>query len=311
MNTDFMNYLLATEMSKNYLPKKPINDIFHYTSSNALKSILFENEYVTLWASGYRLLNDTTEGTYISEVYKKACEELFKSHKIGKKFLNVILKAQLSDKTLFSFTDRQTYTSKIEECDQYVACFSTKGDHLPMWNYYCKNNTYEAFNIGFYPNVIVQYLTELFANKHINVHISHVIYKATEQKRLIKKVLLELNEFYPKIDDKTIIDVLCDRLFKWKLLFKSIKFEHENEVRIIIDVAKDKENIVVKYRTYKGYIIPYIELEIPKNAVASVGLGPLFLNEGERKQQIQILEQMLRQQDYDALAGASEIKIRY
>ena len=44
MNTDFMDYLLAAEMSKNYLPKKPIKDIFHYTSSNTIKSILLENE---------------------------------------------------------------------------------------------------------------------------------------------------------------------------------------------------------------------------------------------------------------------------
>lgn len=95
------------------------------------------------------------------------------------------------------------------------------------------------------------------------------------------------------------------------MLFKSERFEYENEVRIIVDVAKNKNDINVKYRTYKGYIIPYIELEMPKSSVATVKLGPLFLDEKGREEQIQILKQMLRQEGYDAYADASQIKIRY
>ena len=151
----------------------------------------------------------------------------------------------------------------------------------------------------------------MFADKHINVHMSPIIYKKEDQKNLIKKTVLELNELYRGVDDAEFIDILSNRLFKWKLLFKSEKFEHEKEVRIIVDVAKSKKDIHVKYRTYKGYIIPYIVLNMPKRVVASVRLGPLFLDQEERKQQIQILQQLLRSEDYDALAQASEIKIRY
>ena len=311
MNKNLIDYLLISELSKDYLPKMPIGDIFHYTSSNTLKNILFEHKQVVLHASRYEFLNDTMEGVYILEVYKEACEELFEDRKISKNFLDIILKAEPSNKTLFSFTDRHTNVSTIEECDHYVACFSTENDHLPMWNYYSKGSFYEAVNIGFYLNDVFEYLTEVFADKHINVHKSPIIYKKEDQKNLIKKTVLELNELYRGVDDAEFIDILSNRLFKWKLLFKSEKFEHEKEVRIIVDVAKSKKDIHVKYRTYKGYIIPYIELKMPKRAVASVRLGPLFLDQEERKQQIQILQQLLRSEDYDALAQASEIKIRY
>ena len=311
MNKNLIDYLLISELSKDYLPRMPIGDIFHYTSSNTLKNILFEHKQVVLHASRYELLNDTMEGIYILEVYKEACEELFEDRKISKNFLDIILKARLSNKTLFSFTDRNTNVSTIEDCDHYVACFSTADDHLPMWNYYSKGSFYEAVNIGFYPNDVFEYLTEVFADKHINVHMSPIIYKKEDQKNLIKKTVLEISEYYQGFDDTEFIGILSNRLFKWKLLFKSEKFEHENEVRIIVDVAKNKNDINVKYRTYKGYIIPYIELEMPKSVVSTVKLGPLFLDEKGREEQIQILKQMLRQEGYDAYADASQIKIRY
>ena len=311
MNKKLMDFLLISELSKDYLPKMPTGDVFHYTSSNTFDKILFEHKQVVLHASRYDLLNDTMEGIYILEVYKEACEELFEDHKISKNFLDVLLKARLSNKTLFPFTDSYTNVSTIEECDHYVVCFSTEDDHLPMWNYYSKGSFYEAVNIGFYPDDIFRHLTELFSDKHINVHISPIIYKEAEQKNLIKNFVLKLNEFFQEVEDKEIIDILSNRLFKWKLLFKSEKFEHENEVRIIVDVAKNKNDINVKYRTYKGYIIPYIELEMPKSVVSTVKLGPLFLDEKGREEQIQILKQMLHKEGYDAYADASQIKIRY
>ena len=101
MNKNLIDYLLISELSKDYLPRMPIGDIFHYTSSNTLKNILFEHKQVVLHASRYELLNDTMEGIYIFEVYKEACEELFEDRKISKNFLGIILKARYQIRLCF------------------------------------------------------------------------------------------------------------------------------------------------------------------------------------------------------------------
>ena len=104
MNKNLINYLLISELSKDYLPRMPIGDIFHYTSSNTLKNILFEHKQVVLHASRYELLNDTMEGIYILEVYKEACEELFEDRKISKNFSLLLLIMYLLYKSYDLFT---------------------------------------------------------------------------------------------------------------------------------------------------------------------------------------------------------------
>ena len=45
----------------------------------------------------------------------------------------------------------------------------------------------------------------------------------------------------------------------WSLIFKKECFEHEKEVRLIVDIAKNTP-IEIKYRNNYGYVIPFIEM---------------------------------------------------
>lgn len=302
-------------LSKNFLPKLSHFDIYHYTSESGFNSILFnsnDSENITLWASRYDCLNDKSEGKNIPKIYKETCEELLNDKKIKETFYNTIIKIKSSDKALFSFKPQQAKKSAMKKCERYIISFSTQEDSLPMWNYYSKGNYYEGFNIGFYSNEIIKMLQDVFADKFVNVWLGPVVYDKGEQKKVISDIILNLYNSDYVNNEKFLTDFISQRLFDLNLVFKNEKYKHENEVRIVIDVAKNKNEISVKYRTYKGYTIPYIEIKIPKENVASVTLGPLPLRNMELKKQKQIVKERLNRNGYNnALVNSSEIPVRF
>lgn len=302
-------------LNKDFLPKLSNSDIYHYTSESGFNSILFSSndlENITLWASRYDCLNDKSEGEIILEIYKETCKELLNDRKIDKTFYDIIVDLKLSDEVLFSFEPQQEKDSEMREYNRYIISFSTEEDSLPMWNYYSKGNYYEGFNIRFYPNEIIDTLQNYFKDKFVNVWLGPVVYDKDAQKDLTKKLILTLFESYDGENQEFLTDFISRRLLDLSLVFKNEKFKHENEVRIVIDVAENENDISVKYRTYKGYTIPYIEIKIHKDKVISVTLGPLPLRNTEIKKQKQIVKERLKRNGYNnAFVNSSEIPVRF
>lgn len=59
------------------MPAQYRGELYHYTSPAGLTSILLgDPRAMTLWASRYDVLNDTTEGEVATKVYKEVCEEI-------------------------------------------------------------------------------------------------------------------------------------------------------------------------------------------------------------------------------------------
>lgn len=314
MRKDFNDNCICIILEKKYLPQMPLTDIYHYTSDSGFNSILFnqnESDNITIWASRFDCLNDKSEGKNVVSIYRELCQELLNNREIRKDFFDTIVDLRPSEKALFSFTQEQNKSSNMQECSRYIISFSTEKDSLPMWNYYSKGNYYEGFNIGFEPRNLNMSLKNSFKDKNINANIYSVIYNQEEMKELIKNVILQLYESYDESNSKLLTDVISQRLFDWSLCFKSDEFEHEKEVRAVIDVADDENDTIVKYRTYKGYIIPYIEIKIPKNEVTSVSFGPLLFDEKEKQKQKNIMKKMLISQNYCDNVEMSEIPVRY
>lgn len=301
-------------LNKDFLPKLSHSNIYHYTSESGFNSILFnsnDSENITLWASRYDCLNDKSEGEIILEIYKETCKELLSDGKIDKTFYDIIVDLKPSDEVLFSFKPQQAKKSAMKKCERYIISFSTEEDSLPMWNYYSKGNYYEGFNIGFYSNEIIDMLQDVFADKFVNVWLGPVVYDKGKQKKVISDIILNLYNSDYANNEKFLIGFISQRLFDLNLVFKNEKYKHENEVRIVIDVAENENDINVKYRTYKGYTIPYIEIKISKEKVISVTLGPLPLRNTEIKKQKQIVKERLTNNDYFALVNSSEIPVRF
>lgn len=302
-------------LNKDFLPKLSHSNIYHYTSESGFNSILFnsnDSENITLWASRYDCLNDKSEGVIILEIYKETCKELLSDGKIDKTFYDIIVDLKPSDEVLFSFKPQQAKKSAMKKCERYIISFSMEEDSLPMWNYYSKGNYYEGFNIGFYSNEIIDMLQDVFADKFVNVWLGPVVYDKGKQKKVISDIILNLYNSDYANNEKFLIGFISQRLFDLNLVFKNEKYKHENEVRIVIDVAENENDINVKYRTYKGYTIPYIEIKISKEKVISVTLSPLPLRNTEIKKQKQIVKERLKRNGYNnALVNSSEIPVRF
>lgn len=295
------------------------DEIFHYTSPNGFNSILFGDSYnITFWASRYDCLNDASEGTIAQIIYKEVCEEMRHNNEITDEMYNVIANVVPVRTVLFMYNEDDNIKVTREECDRFVCSFSKNKDALAMWNYYSKGNKYEGYNVGVFALSVKDSLAKSFDNKKVSVHICPVIYNKAEQKSIIRKLLLKLQDLYSKDHETSIRYVISNKLLEWSLTFKSEYFQHEEEVRIIVDVAKKTKNGImqkrpldIKYRDAHGYIIPYIELKIAKDVLISVCAGPLQCDDNQKEIQKDIMKTRLQESGYTAIADYPKIPIRY
>lgn len=163
---DFHEFLIDLTYENAYMPNEYNENIFHYTSPNGFNSILFGNEEkVTLWANRYDCLNDMSEGTISSHVYKEVCEDLLESKKITKEQYDEISNLEANKKkfTTYNIIDNETginSMTKMKKCQKYICSFLKNPDSLAMWNYYSKESKYEGYNIGFHSNNQYKYLID-------------------------------------------------------------------------------------------------------------------------------------------------------
>lgn len=134
-----------------------IDMIYHYTSAEALMSIIQENG-IHLRFSQYDCLNDANEGGEAVRIQKEICEELIKENTEGQ-VLELIEKiaevtprynaliapkhgkpgeVTIKDGKLSGEASITVYNS---ETIPYICCFSKSKDSLPMWNCCCKKNS--------------------------------------------------------------------------------------------------------------------------------------------------------------------------
>lgn len=301
-------------LNVSYMPEVYKDDIFHYTSSNGFNSILFnKNEMITLWASRFDCQNDVTEGKIAQLVFHEVCDEMRETGEINKELYETIYNVAPTRTHLFIRFDKKGQPKfSRPECDRYITCFSKNKDSLAMWNYYSKGNKYEGFNIGFSPEQIKSELWDYFKNEEVDIKMYQIIYEKQTQKDIIRKLLLKLDEVYEKKLSNQIRCYISNQLYDWSLVFKSEYFQHEEEVRIIVYVAKRTKNGIlqkgpmdVQYRNNYGLTIPYISLNLDKKILKSVGIGPLYCDNAQKENQKNIMYERLSYNGYE------DIKIEY
>lgn len=256
--------------------------LYHYTSINALESILRNN---CLWITNSNFLNDKTELIYSIDLFK----ELFDSKKYD--FINA--------------KDMERYVIIINDIlsNCYIFSSSTNNDSLALWGNYSK---YDGYNIEFDLDTFFKRQIEskifLVCNDKDAKLIpiggkssddiedssyilsGEVIYNIDQQKEIISDVfscinsLYQILKTYPHIteqDESTIhsrvlraIAVLSD----YMQLFKNPCFASEQEKRIIFQIGKNLD--VIKYRTSYGSFIPYIIVKFEDLPITGVNVGP-------------------------------------
>lgn len=312
--SEFDELLFTLGFNNEYMPEEYFGELFHYTSPAGFLSILSgDSSNTTIWASRYDCLNDASEGNVAYSVYQEVCEELIEQKAITPEIFSILTTAKPAKNVTIRVKEAISIEVKELVCNRYICSFSKNKDSLAMWNYYSKGNKYEGFNIGFSSHAVDESLWNYLEEKEADFHIYPIIYKKSEQKKLVfdfLNAILSHKSILEK-DMKIVLNNVAEQLTLWELIFKEECFQHEEEVRIIVDVAKRDTNIAIKYRINAGFIIPYIELKLHKHSVLDVSFGPLQYSDHQKNHQLTVMKEMLNQCGYHTNVVCSEIPVRY
>jgi hypothetical protein len=297
------------------------SEVYHYTSPEGFREIIGGKNNCLRFTRSV-CLNDSSEGKYIEQIYESSIKKLLDTKSISNEFFDEIkgIRPETIEEVERDTTDeekeRYNEWEKInksglpapekhyswKECDTYICCFSKSRDSLPMWNYYSKNDRYEGYNIGFHTGLGWGFYDNAF----------DVVYSEEEQTQLIEAVVIKAYDVYQKDGDcQKAKQAITYCLTSWRFMFKHSYFQHEEEVRAIYHLPRDRQphdKPKIEFRTKNGMIIPYVELPFEKQAVSNVTIAPLVTEEIA----VETAKQFLVEKGYPhQLVFKSKIPIRY
>lgn len=275
---------------------------------------------IKLWFTQYDSLNDKTERAEFFNFLKRYCLRREDAGKFSSAFCERIANLKGSDRCIISLRDADWTNSdgqkvptthvKAMECDTYLCCFSTESDSLAMWNYYSKSDWYEGYSIEFFNN---DYTFGCF-EKGYSLTVQKVLYSETEKTTLLDEILIPFAQVYEKVTDEykeKIISFIQSEINQLQFAFKSSCFEHEKEVRAILRVPKngfdDCQRFERRYRTNKGIIIPYVELDIAESSIGRITIAPLLESNIAKKN----AEDFLSSRGHNVFVETSRVPIRF
>lgn len=214
--------------------------VYHYTSIDALISIL-QKDRITLRATNCMYLNDSNEILEGINAVKRVDDQYI----INKETFN----------------------------DHFITSFSTNSDDLSMWGMYAANGNGVAIGLK---------LTDI--QNHYN-NSMRCTYGAEESDRVLRGFLSVLKTgssvFMPYNGEKSKIvqhseEEISQRIIQ-QLIFsclttKNISYKFESEIRSVIDNNVIKKEVL--YRNKNGIIVPYLNIDLSKETVSEIIIGP-------------------------------------
>lgn len=295
------------------------NIVYHYTSPSGLLGIVDNGENsknAKLWFTRWDSLNDKNERYDIREVLKRYKE--LKKDDIPKEFQDAIQKLIDTDVNEWELSARplrddagKPIISEIDSKNVYICSFSTDKDSLPMWNYYSKSSRYEGYALRIDFVKWEKYIENLYGYR---LEGYQIIYPEEDKMKKIDEILLKCKRDLKDIqkfsngmqNPEDIKRNFSLSIAELQFYFKDEHFSHEKEVRVILKIPKDKK-ITPKYRAGNGYIIRYVEVSVPKEAITSVTVGPLLEKELAEKN----VKEMMESRGCSCDVYTSEIPIRF
>ena len=224
-------------MSMQSIIDRPQRTLYHYTSLEALVSIL-GRERILLWATNASYLNDPTE---ISN---------------GIEVINEIEKSDL----------------KLEDFrNYYLTSFSDNPDSLVMWSKYGSKGG--GCSIGFdydcicraYGQVCKCIYGKQKASEHLRNSLN-LIDNGVITSFGMPKLSEEEEASSKRASREMILQATC-------LMVKNEAYSHENETRGFVCVPPESYKYV-NFRLVNNYVSPYVQMELSKNALRRIVIGP-------------------------------------
>ena len=244
--------------------------LYHYTSLDALIGGIITIDNIKLRCSHYDYLNDPNE-MHIGELF---------THKI------------LQEADIHNF-------STIKK-DVFILSLSKEKDSLPMWNMYGKGG--KGVMLEFRTSVMSEHFLNLESCLYCNKRGELVGNDIAARFNRIVNFLIEAHKpsFPPKIMSQMVGEMQLDAI---NCIVKSADFKHEREVRAVFDL-KNKSSI--EFYLKNNIVVPYITIELPKNSIRRIWIGPTQDKNRTRKS----LDMFLKSLGYDIDVVESEIEYR-
>jgi hypothetical protein len=232
--------------------------LYHYTSINTLKNILYKSDgkdFFILRGTDIGYLNDVTE-------YSSAQEIMFDILKEYEETLPEDENKHLSDKLGENFF-RRLATNFGLTTTPFITSFSEHRDSLPMWSMYGRNG--DGVAIGCQKITLEN---PLFGNWGI------CTYNAEFFKKKMSKTF---DDLYKRIEISPngklkYTGGLINDLGVYFSILKDKAYEYEQEWRLVMSRSKnDKE---IHFQNSDKLLKPYIENEFPKSAMKEIIIGP-------------------------------------
>lgn len=230
-----MAYGIRYKSNNGKMIEKSFQTMYHYTDMNALPNILRQDKIV-LWGTNCLYLNDR--------------QEIKEGISIVRKVLNI----ELQQGAFRNY---------------YITSFSGNGDEMSMWRMYASDG--HGCALGFNPKLVYLPSSDIFDFCSVCKYGEEELPDLKTELKFAKLTNHSLDK-----DDKVqsynnqeqeVNNFLVDTCVS----IKNHAFKIEQEVR---GVKYQNDYGKVKARVKNGIIIPYIEVEIPKEALTEITLGP-------------------------------------
>ena len=257
----------AENILTRHLKQRPRGILYHYTSMDALQSILSNGK---LRASDVFYLNDSTELTN------------------ARHFIQTLVETRLSSDTELSHKAQQHFGKLADEMngEVFVASFSEDGDSLPQWRGYGGDGFGVAF--GFLPAAIaagiledpVGSVVQGGGGRDFDFDLHKCVYTSKEKEKLLKDnvdaFVEALKGKHHTIDEKRAGALLGSLGNLCGPLFKDEGFREEREWRLIVTTL-NREFPKRYFRVGKSMLVPYICVDLKTNYldfVKEIIVGP-------------------------------------
>ncbi len=228
--------------------------LWHYTTGPGLLGILESGQ---IFATQVACLNDSSETTYATELFKSAIEkfsETLAPDDIGKTLLQHI-KSEFREET----GQASSSPSKF-----FVTCFTTQRDDLSQWRAYSEVGGENGYTIGFKarglyvgPNSLV---VKVNYDQALHKMLADEVAEATV--RNFREGLQSDPTRDPEQWSKEFFQVWDDQIYRLAPLIKDEGFRGENEFRIVHEI-QGTEIHLVRFRQKKTLLSRHIPLSFP------------------------------------------------
>lgn len=260
--------------------------VFHYTTAGALigmlKNTTKENAYLTFWASHISYMNDKEERKYGVDKMWEVLKDVENDLSIPKvKRITELDRDELNKFVKIKSLERKSLVNV------YSVSFSKTFDTLPMWKMYGQDCN--GICLGFDLKSINEYLK----SRNMDT-LDGIVYGIGESisdsqmnneelerwKEYVKYMyqqtmtFIEQNSNQIKIIDENSNIALYNYFALYNIIpckIKNPSYKYEDEYRLICREFNNKE---LYFRERKGLLFPYVEVDLPLDALKIIAVGP-------------------------------------